>query len=363
MATAYRTWNPKAGRMQDPIAAGPSETELVVFTAPSRPFSADKYRPFEAIFQLFNNYLLGDGVVFDSSFWSQHTRAFNSIAEDSARRLDANDMRAGFKSLDQCFSRFQDMVDSAEYTMIPFFFIVLARLPAEVGQLLLRFAARMSAIRLPRGHPLVGILEVIRASGPGVVREHCHALVRAFFAAVEARLGPAHEGALLAETLGLDMVHYLDVRAGVSAHCEALEARMRTIYHRLARGGYHASAEWGRLNYGYLCLRERRYPEACAVADAVLAWADGHRDDGLFAELTRASFHLKWRVEGYIGSLNSYAVAAVRFCRFCASSGEPDGHRRMQTAVTEIKAWYQDKGVPELAKTVLDEAMESTLAQ
>lgn len=332
------------------------------FAALPRPLSAHKHRTFEAIFQLFHRHLTGDGVVFDRSYWSQNTNAFHQLAEDSARLLDVKDMRAGFRSLDRCFSRFQDMVDSAEYTIIPVFFIVLARLPAEVAQLLLRFAARMSAIRLPRGHPLVGLLDVIRDSGPGVIRENCHAILRACFAAVEARLGTANEGALLLETNGLDMVHYLDVRAGVSTRCEALETRMQCVNRRLARFGYHASAQWGNLNYGYLCLRECRYAEACAIADGVLAWAEKHRDDEHVPKLTRASFHLMWRVEGSTGSLGSYAVAAVRFCRFCLASAEPDGHRRVVTAVAEVRAWYQDKGAPQLAQRVVDDATESPLA-
>lgn len=359
MAAACSTWNSKAIKTHD---VGPHETKLVPFNAPPRPLSADKYRTFEVIFQLFHNHLLGDGVIFDRSYWSQKTSAFNQIAETSARLLDAKDMRAGFQSLDQCFGRFQDMVDSSEYTIIPVFFLVLSRLPPEVAQLLLRFAARMSAIRLPRGHPLVGILDVIRNSGPGVVRENCHAIVRALFVAVEDRLGIANENAMLFELNGLDMMHYLDVCAGVSANCEALETRIRTLNERLARFGYSSSSQWGNANYGYLCLRERRYAEACAIADGVILWAEQHNDDEHYTKLMRASFHLKWRVEGSIGSLDSYAAAAIRFCRFCISSAEPDNRRRLMAAAAEIKLWFQNKGVPELAKGVLDEAMKSPVA-
>ncbi|KAK9415099.1 hypothetical protein SUNI508_01947 [Seiridium unicorne] len=256
---------------QQGVAEGPtSSMQQYYIYAPSPRWitSPDEFRLPEDVIRLSQLFASGsrekelwnsaqsDGMAFASantSMWSLTVGRANAF-------LGKKQLADAFSLLNESFERLSLCVRDPDPSLLVFMYLSILALPAEVGQQVLGYAAKLSFLALPSCHPMRLAWWRMRQVPYAQARRHTWLVLFSYLDAIEKHFSHLSWDMAVSQELLRNQIDQLGL-----FQFEAIENSQRHMIRRLQKAGYTLMVHLSRLCFAAACHRQGRNVQAHAI--------------------------------------------------------------------------------------------------
>ncbi|KAK6086654.1 hypothetical protein SCUP515_00220 [Seiridium cupressi] len=253
------------------VAEGPtSSIQQYYIYAPSPRWitSPDEFRLPEDVIQLSQLFASGsrekelwnsaqsDGMAFASantSIWSLTVGRANAF-------LGKKQLADAFSLLNESFERLSLCVRDPDPSLPVFMYLSILALPAEVGQQVLGYAAKLSFLALPSCHPMRLVWWRMRQVPYAQARRHTWLVLFSYFDAIKKHFSHLSWDMAVSQELLRNQIDQLGL-----FQFEAIENSQWHMIRRLQEAGYTLMVHLSRLCFAAACHRQGRNVQAHAI--------------------------------------------------------------------------------------------------
>ncbi|KAK7943654.1 uncharacterized protein PG986_012767 [Apiospora aurea] len=298
----------------------------------------------EAFLRLSKQFMVGNAEL-QVGYTSERTILWWGQLESAARLLDSQDYRGGLAILSDCFDKLGPLLQNPEPTLIPAIYLCFLRLPPELKRHFITYVARLSGIKLPKGHPLALMWNKFRESETGDMERNAYYSIKTHFDIMEDSPYKSKAEGILVAGRTYDMFDFIkDKDKTLTSDTEEIIARSRNAMQTLERQGSMEAAVILKTTLGYLYWRHKRYDEARALATEVLQWRQTLPPEGRMLWLTYHPLRLLYLIEWDTGTWDGYKKYSHEYLQLCYK-GEGPEHHRTKTSLLEVQHSYRERGL------------------
>ncbi|KAK8098327.1 uncharacterized protein PG998_013813 [Apiospora kogelbergensis] len=305
----------------------------------------------EVFLRLSNQFMVSNAEL-QVSYTAERTTTWWSKVESAARLLDSQCYQEGLRILGNCFDDLVVLLQNPEPAIIPAIYMCFLRLPPELKRQFIAYVAKLAAIKLPRGHPLILMWNKFRESETGDLERNAYHAVKTHFDLMEDSPYKSKTDGIMLAGRTYDMFDFIrDKDHNLYTDTEEIITKAHRIMQFLERQGCMDRVVITRLTLGYLHWRHKRYDEARACANEILQWRQTLPPE---EQALWKNFHplrLMYLIELDVGTWEDYKKFSHEYIQLCYKGLGPE-HHRTRTALLEVQRSYRERGLDEEAEAL-----------
>ncbi|KAI0127068.1 Clr5 domain-containing protein [Xylariales sp. AK1849] len=274
----------------------------------------------------------------------RRTELWSRNVEASARMIAWGEYKKGFRALSACFDESGNLFDQPDIGVFMCTVLAILRFPPPVGQQLLRYLAKLLAIKFPKNHPLNLLWSTLNHAGYQQVWQLSH------FTVLERYFGHLHREILDLTTRLFDLLDWLHFDKKLEIDSDKVADRLTRLVERWRAIGDHEHAQDARLVLGYRYSRIKDHDKAEQISNEVLDWCRTRSSDRM-GNMVSHCLEIRWWVALGRGDFDA-AMRAGKDLVLHQLDQNGESHAKPQQSISHIEAHCRENGRLDLARDI-----------